>query len=195
MEQILLGIFSFVITGVDDFLVLLSFHLLFPNRFKEVLLGTLLGLICVMIPSFVFSGLIQQSTLYSHINVNYITSAILLWIGLNLFLDGIKQNKDISADSNLYAHKSSLQVVFIAGNTYFWNGLDDFLVYSGFFMKEQNFNNNLFFSLGILIGLALYAILTSFLGKKSLELGDKNNNKIKIGLSFAIFCIAMAFLL
>lgn len=185
---VFLGISSFVITGVDDFLVLILFHMKYKNKFKAVILGTLIGLIAVMIPSFIFAKLLVSVDMSKYISTEVVLAFVLSYIAYGLIRDSFSENEEEEVDN--LNEKSSLQVITVSGVTYFMNGLDDFVVYSGFYLKYEKISEILFFSLGIILGLVLFALLSAYAGKKFLEFEKKFQNKIKICLGSIILFFA-----
>lgn len=192
MIIILFGMGSFVITGVDDLLVLVMFYMTFKNRFKEVLTGTLLGLIAVMIPSFIFVKFLSFFSMNDYLRTDWILSGVLGFIAFRLIRDGFSQKEKEELED--ITRKTSLQVMAMCGVTYFLNGLDDFVVYSGFYLKYETFYEISLFSLGIILGLVLFAFVSAALGKKFYEFEQKFQNKIKIVLGSAVMLIAISLL-
>ena len=139
------GLSSFAITGTDDLLVLILFYIAFKSKFKEVIFGTLLGLLAVMVPSFVFAKAIAffevgkyiPQEILQWIPNNLVLSLVLGYIAYNLLKDGFSENED--EDIEDLSEKTSAQVIMMSGVTYFLNGLDDFVVYSGFYLKYETF--------------------------------------------------------
>jgi len=192
--QIFFGISSFVITGTDDLLCLILFYIAYKTKFKEVILGTLLGLVAVMIPSFLFAKVLSAFEFSNYISVDIILGLALSYIAYGLIKDGIDGN-DETEIHNL-SEKTSLQVVTVSGITYFMNGLDDFVVYSGFYLKyEDKYSEIFYFSLGIILGLVLFALISARAGKIFLKLEEKFQNQIKIaiGIVVLLFAIYMIF--
>lgn len=175
---VFLGISSFVITGVDDFLVLILFHMKYKNKFKAVILGTLIGLIAVMIPSFIFAKLLVSFDISKYVSTEIILAIMLCYIAFGLIKDGFSESEEETVDN--LNEKSYFQVVIVSAITYFMNGLDDFVVYSGFYLKYEKISEILFFSLGIILGLVLFALLSAYAGKKFLEFEKRFQNKIKV---------------
>jgi hypothetical protein len=172
------GISSFIITGTDDLIVLIYFYMLYRSKFKWVICGTLIGLIAVMIPSLIFAKLLVGLDVSKYISTDLILSCILAYIGYGLIKESIQNKKDDFID-NLKELKS-FQVMVLSGGTYFINGLDDFVVYSGFYMKYDTLYEIFLFSIGIMFGLVFFAFISYSVGKKFLEIEEKFQNDIKL---------------
>lgn len=190
MEMVTLfsGISSFVITGTDDLLVLIMFYMMYKTRFKEVVFGTLIGLIAVMIPSFIFAKLLASIDVSKYISTEVVLALVLGYIAFGLIQSGFSGSEEEAVDN--LDKKTSFQVITASGVTYFLNGLDDFVVYSGFYLKYDTLKEISLFSFGIILGLVFFALISAYAGKKFLEFGDKFQNKIKVCLGGVILFFA-----
>lgn len=194
MEMIIIffGIGSFIITGVDDLLVLVMFYMTYKNRFQEVLTGTLLGLIAVMIPSFIFVKFLSFFSMSDYLRTDWILSGVLGFIAFQLIKDGFSQQEKEELED--ITRKTRLQVMLMCGGTYFFYGLDDFVLYSGFYLKYETLYEILLFSFGIILGLLLFAFVSAFLGKQFYEFEQKFQNKIKIAVGSVVMLISISLL-
>jgi len=190
VETFILGALAFTVTGIDDFFVLLSFHLLHPKKFKAVLFGTLIGLIAVIIPSYLLSSFLNQIPFLRNISISIIASVVLAWLGYNLIKEFFSKEED--SNSEVCLEKTNKDVVLASGIAYFLNGLDDFLIYSSFYLdSHKGFQDEFLFTLGIIGGLMIFGIVTSFLGEKSLKLGEKKTKNIKLSVGIIMILIAL----
>lgn len=190
MFTIFSGLSSFMITGTDDILVLILFYITYKNKFKEVLLGTLIGLIAVMIPSLIFAKLLISVDMSKYISTEIILALVLSYIAYGLIQDGLSKNENEEEVIDNLDDKTSFQVIVTSGVTYFLNGLDDFIVYSGFYLKYETLYEILLFSFGIILGLVLFALISAYAGKKFANFESKFQNKIKICLGGVILLFA-----
>lgn len=190
METVTLfsGISSFVITGTDDLLVLIMFYMMYKTKFKEVVFGTLIGLIAVMIPSFIFAKLLASIDVSKYISTEVVLALVLSYIAYGLIRDGFSEIEEEALDN--LDEKTSLQVIIASGVTYFLNGLDDFVVYSGFYLKYDTLKEVFLFSFGIILGLVIFALISAYAGKKFHEFEVKFQNKIKVCLGSVILFFA-----
>lgn len=188
MVHIFFGLSSFVITGTDDLLVLVLFFIQFQHKFKQVVIGTLLGLLCVMIPSYFFAKTLSYFEISSYIRTDWVLGAVLVYVAYGLIKDGFSQNDGEELED--LSGKTSFQVIVTSGVTYFLNGLDDFVVYSGFYLKYQTLEENILFSFGIISGVFLFAFIAQYAGNMFLVLEQKFQNKIKIMLGYFVFFVA-----
>lgn len=194
------GLSSFAITGTDDLLVLILFYIAFKSKFKEVIVGTLLGLLAVMVPSFVFAKTIAFFNVGKYIPQevlqwipnNLVLSLVLGYIAYNLLKDGFSEGEDDDIED--LSEKTSAQVIMMSGVTYFLNGLDDFVVYSGFYLKYETFYEIALFSFGIILGLMVFAVIAAKAGKIFLEFERKFQDKIKIVVGGIVLFAAIGLL-
>lgn len=190
VETFLLGALSFAVTGIDDFLVLLSFNLLFPKQFKAILTGTLLGLIAVIVPSYYLSSFLTEIPLFRHLSTAVVASVVLGWLGYNLIKDFF--SKETGEDEKTNINKSTKEIVLASGITYFLNGLDDFLIYSSFYLNsEKGVQNDTIFTIGVIAGLVLFGLITSILGYKALEYGKEKIKTIKLSMGIVMILVAL----
>ena len=80
--------------------------------------------------------------------------------------------------------KSIREVIILSGTTYFLNGLDDYVIYTSFYLKG---NSGILFSLGIIVGLLLFGVLASYFGKKIVKMNIK---RVKFVIALVIIIIA-----
>lgn len=193
MEMIVLyffGISSFTITGTDDLLVLILFFITFKDKFKEVIIGTFIGLITVMILSYFFARVLSYFDISSYIKVDIILAGVLGYIAFGLMKEGFSQDADKEEIRDL-STKTSIQVIIFSGVTYFLNGLDDFIVYAGFYLKYETLKENFFFSIGIISGVFMFAWIAQYAGNIFLSIEEKYQNKIKVMIGSLVLFTAV----
>ncbi len=192
---LLYGIYSFVITGVDDFLVLVLFHIKYPKKFKYVMYGTLLGLLAVMIPAYIsamaaeklvnwfsstasenFPTAVVKYILYikEHITPNTIIAFVLLYLAYNLLKEYFAKDEENEELIDIKG-KTKREIIILSATTYFFNGLDDYVIYTSFYIKG---NSSIMFSLGIVVGLFIFGIISSYFGKKIIDMNFKRTKLI-----------------
>jgi cadmium resistance protein CadD (predicted permease) len=187
---LLYGIYSFVITGVDDFLVLVLFHIKYPKKFKYVMYGTLLGLLTVMIPAYI-SAIAAEKFLKidDYINPNFIIAFVLLYLAYNLLKE--YYTKDEKNEEILdIKQKSNQEVIILSATTYFFNGLDDYVIYTSFYIKG---NSSIMFSIGIVLGLFIFGIISSYFGQKIVDMNFKRTKLILAIILISISALIFIF--
>lgn len=188
MISFLYGIYSFVITGVDDFLVLMTLYLLYKESFKYVTLGTFLGLISVMIPSYFSAKLLTGFSIADYIDIQIIMATTLIYLSYNLFKDVFIKDGD---DDDLFEIKNPwYNMVWISGTTYFLNGLDDYAIYTSFYLQGED----VLFSLGVIFGVFLFASIIVLMGKYIHSYYEKNIDKIKLVIASVLVIISVFYI-
>lgn len=184
MYEFLYGIYSFIITGVDDFLVLALFYITFKDKFPYVIYGTFLGLLCVMMPAYLSAFTAENYlNVEKYINPNLVIAGVLLYLAFNLLKEYFDKNNENIEISDI-KQKSIREVIILSGTTYFLNGLDDYVIYTSFYLKG---NSGILFSLGIIVGLLLFGVLASYFGKKIVKMNIK---RVKFVIALVIIIIA-----
>lgn len=187
---LLYGIYSFVITGVDDFLVLVLFHIKYPKKFKYVMYGTLLGLLTVMIPAYI-SAIAAEKFLKidDYINPNFIIAFVLLYLAYNLLKEYYAKDEENEEILDI-KQKSNQEVIILSATTYFFNGLDDYVIYTSFYIKG---NSSIMFSIGIVLGLFIFGIISSYFGQKIVDMNFKRTKLILAIILISISALIFIF--
>jgi cadmium resistance protein CadD (predicted permease) len=187
---LLYGIYSFVITGVDDFLVLVLFHIKYPKKFKYVMYGTLLGLLTVMIPAYI-SAIAAEKFLKidDYINPNFIIAFVLLYLAYNLLKEYYAKDEENEEILDI-KQKSNQEVIILSATTYFFNGLDDYVIYTSFYIKG---NSSIMFSLGIVVGLFIFGVISAYFGQKIVDMNFKRTKLILAIILISISALIFIF--
>jgi putative Ca2+/H+ antiporter (TMEM165/GDT1 family) len=190
MYELFYGIYSFAITGVDDFLVLVLFHIAYKNKFNAVMYGTFLGLLAVMMPAYI-SAMAAHNYLKidDYINPNIIIAIVLLYLAYNLFMEYFSKDDDETEIADI-KQKTVREVIILSATTYFFNGLDDYVIYTSFYLKG---NSSLLFSIGIVLGLIAFGMLASYFGKKILDINMKRTKLILAIILVSISSLILIF--
>lgn len=174
MEIVLFWIMSFIITGIDDYFILLSFYLLYKKLFFKVMIWTSIGLAFVILTSFIASKLFNYL-----LSVNFtilITCFILSFLSIKLIKEYFKKENELE-ECNILEEKNIIKISRI---TYIINGLDDFLIYYSFFLHYQNNKDSFLFTIWIFSWLILYGIINSILWKQIYALWNEKIKLIKL---------------
>jgi len=174
MEIIFFWIMSFIITGIDDYFILLSFYLLYKKLFFKVMIWTSIGLAIVILSSFIASKLFNYL-----LSVNFtilITCFILSFLSIKLIKEYFKKDDDWE-DCNILEEKNIIKISRI---TYIINWLDDFLIYYSFFLHYQNDKDSFLFTIWIFSWLILYGIINAIVWKQIYELWNEKIKLIKL---------------
>ncbi|MEA3386986.1 MAG: hypothetical protein U9Q66_00930 [Patescibacteria group bacterium] len=142
MELVIAGFFAFIISGIDDFTVLVMLFIIADNNIKKnfkIMLGTLLMMFIVIIISYYIGDMIK----------NYIWFlAILLII---YAIKNIYNNYKYSHDPNSKINKNS-NLFYQSMWIFLINAGDDFAIYSMTFANIDNNLSSILFISGIIIG-------------------------------------------
>lgn len=166
------GIASFVISGIDDLLLMSIIYFYSSKAFYSGTIGILIALIFLIIFSFML-GIFYDVILYKTFHLEYIRY-IHYFIGIYLvylvmkFVYNIK-NKTKKIDNPLFSKDDLFKTAKTAGVIYVIQGLDDLIIYSGMFMKfisEDRFDLIIPYILGIIIGLLVFYVLVLIMGHK-----------------------------
>lgn len=149
------GIYSFLITSLDDFLVLVALYTLYPKNFQSVIIGTSFGLIVVILAAFVSISLLN-TFLDIHKYSDYLICGAMLWVAYWI-LQSIEQNDE---SEKKYFIGTSFLIAFKSATIYVQNGSDDFVTYIGFLSSYKDIFA-LFFICGIFLGLVILTRLAS----------------------------------
>lgn len=142
MELIIAGILAFIISGLDDFTILVMLFMVASNNITKnlyVILGTLLMLILVIIISYYIGDIIK--------NYMWLLAILLIVYSIKNIVENLNPSIEnlnkIDNDSNLF--KLSMSIFLI-------NAGDDFSIYSTSFANLSESIDYFDFSTGILIG-------------------------------------------
>jgi len=148
------GMYSFLITSLDDFLVLVALYTLYPKNFQSVIIGTSLGLIVVILAAFVSISLLN-TFLDIHKYSDFLICGAMLWVASEIF-ESTKQQDEAEIKIEGTAVLIAIKSAFI----YVQNGSDDFVTYIGFLSSYKDIFA-LFFICGIFLGLVVLTRLAS----------------------------------
>lgn len=194
METILYGAASFIITGLDDLIVLILLWVLYPKKFGSTVLGTSVGLMIINFAAILFGALLLALGLIDIIPTNLVIAAVLVWVAIWLFRDVWRSENDINVDAEII-ERNSVGVFFLSAKIYIINGLDDFALYSSFYTIFTEKDQIISFSIGLFLGLFFFILLVFLLnlllGERIINLEKKAHNKIKLVVASLLVLVAL----
>lgn len=182
--EIFSGIFSFLVTSLDDYFFLVLFYFYRKNEFHKTIFGTFLALFLIVIASYVLKNSIMELFDLKKYSP-YIISIVLVYIIYQLY-----NSLDDSVDKDEINNKSSQSMVKVSFLTYLFNGSDDFITYVGFITAYDDKKVVLYFT-GVFLGLALLVLLVKLsfrLIQNNQAKYEKNIKKVFIVLAFGVIC-------
>lgn len=178
LEALLFWIIAFIVTWLDDFLVLVALWLMYPRKFSATVVGTLIWLIIITIPA----AFLWQIISGWELPTQEIIALILTWICIRLIREWIKDQKDEPPSKLLNSH--NITVAILAMKMYIVNWIDDFVLYTSFYSQHTDLHQIYSFTIGIFLWLFLFVItifaLDLFYWEKLKNLTNSAQGKIKI---------------
>lgn len=165
LNFLLIGISSFVISGLDDFIFMLLLFIFVPKHYHYGVLGIAISLTFLIVISFL-TGYYGEYFFYEYYNINiikYIAIFILIYL-VYLVFNFIRKDKTSYSKLNLptklkESQQTKKEIMFYSGFIYFMQGLDDFIVYSGMFVQlsiNKSIVGYVLYIIGIYIGLMIF---------------------------------------
>lgn len=180
MSEIVLGIFSFLITSLDDYFFLVLFYFYKKDEFHKTVLGTFLALVLIIIASHLLKNTIMEFIDLKKYSP-YVISVVLCYIIYQLY-----NSLDESITKDDIENKNNQSMIKISFFTYLLNGSDDFVTYVGFITAFDEIKTLLYF-IGVLLGLGLLVLLVKYsfnIIQKDQVKYEKNIKKVFIFLAF-----------
>lgn len=180
MSEIVLGIFSFLITSLDDYFFLVLFYFYKKDEFHKTVLGTFLALVLIIIASYLLKNTIMEFIDLKKYSP-YVISVVLCYIIYQLY-----NSLDDSVTKDDIENKNNQSMIKISFFTYILNGSDDFVTYVGFITAFDEIKAFKYF-IGVLLGLGLLVLLVKYsfnIIQKDQVKYEKNIKKVFIFLAF-----------
>lgn len=152
MELVITGFIAFILSGIDDFSVLVMlFMIANKNKTKifSIISGTIFMLLLVILISYLLGDLLK----------NYIWLLSIYLIIYSVYK--IYSNRNNDSNSNDNTIKYSQNFFTLSASIYFLNASDDFSLYSTTFANLNTNINVIYFISGIIIA-SIVTIITAY---------------------------------
>jgi cadmium resistance protein CadD (predicted permease) len=196
MELIFLaGIYGFLVTSVDDFVVLCHLFTKHNRKLWSIVLGTAAGLAVVVLGSWFIPNIFG----YFGVNLEKI-APFLITLAMWYITYGIIKNEiDEEEDENggeedpFSVMKSSFKIFLTSGSIYVANGTDDLVTYVSFLIG-YNETQQLFYIIGIFAGLIILCFMAYWSKNKIDRMPEKIQQNIKYLFAAIAVIIALGYL-
>jgi cadmium resistance protein CadD (predicted permease) len=181
----LLGIWGFLITSLDDFVVLCHLFIKHKKRLWSIVFGTAAGLAAVVLGSWIAPNAIKLLGVDLEKFAPFLISCAMCYVAYGI----VKDNGEDTEEDPFAEVKASLKVFYTAGSIYVANGFDDFATYVSFLAGYSEVEQY-FYIAGIFIGLIILCFLAYWSKNKIDQMPEERQEKIK--KSFAIVAVIIA---
>jgi len=158
--DIFLGIMSFIISGIDDFIILFLLFYTAKNikNNLEIILGTTVALLLVILFSIISADFISNV-------IGYFSFFIILISSYKIF--GIIKDRNEEEKNEELNEINFLRSSFVI---YLLNAMDDIIIYSSFITQKVFLLNTNYYFIGIFIGLFITFVIAFILIQKLKEI-------------------------
>lgn len=185
----LLGFWGFLITSLDDFIVLCHLFTKHKRKLWSIVLGTSAGLAVVVLGSWIAPNTIKLLGVDLEKFAPFLISAAMCYVAY-----GITKNDEEEPEEDPFAEvKASLKVFTTAGWIYITNGTDDLVTYVSFLAGYSEVEQY-FYIAGIFTGLIILCFLAYWSKNKIDQMPEERQEKIKKSFAIVAVIIALTYL-